>query len=98
MRFANSGYIGVDKRSAKAGVYGLRKHILERYLGNFYGPAAAAAAASGATFNIDVRDTLANIRARTGDAVGVIAFVTTAPNQYDILVYDGTHWQIYYDL
>ena len=46
-------------------------------------------------FNIDVRDTKANILSRTGDAVGVIAFVTTGANQDDLLVYDGTNWQIY---
>ena len=49
----------------------------------------------GGGFNIDIQDTRANILARSGDAVGVIAFVTTAPNQYDILVYDGTNWQTY---
>jgi hypothetical protein len=48
-------------------------------------------------FNIDVRDTRANIVARTGDATGVIAFVTSGDNQYDIMVYDGTNWQIYYN-
>jgi hypothetical protein len=50
----------------------------------------------GGGFNIDVRDTRANIVARVGDAVGVIAFVTTGANQYDIMVYDGTNWQIYF--
>ena len=55
--------------------------------------AAGGGVASG--FNIDVRDTRANIVARSGDAVGVIAFVTSGANQYDIMVYDGTVWQIY---
>ena len=35
MSHINSGYIGVDKRSSKSGVYGLRKHRQERSLGNF---------------------------------------------------------------
>jgi len=34
-RHGNSGYIGKDKRTAKAGVYGLKKHYLERLGGNF---------------------------------------------------------------
>ena len=34
----NSGYIGVDKRDAKAGIYGLRKHYLERLGGKFAVP------------------------------------------------------------
>lgn len=43
-------------------------------------------------FNIDVRDTEANILARTGDATGVIAYGTDTE---DLYVYDGTNWQIY---
>ena len=35
-RHGNSGYIGKDKRTAKAGVYGLKKHYLERLGGNFF--------------------------------------------------------------
>jgi hypothetical protein len=48
----------------------------------------------GATggFNIDVRDTQANILVRTGDATGVIAYGTDTE---DLYVYDGTNWQIY---
>lgn len=46
-------------------------------------------------FNIDIRDTRAGIRARTGDAIGLIAFVTTGAGQYDIMVYDGANWQVY---
>ena len=34
MSHINSGYVGVDKRSSKGGVYGLRKHRQERCLGN----------------------------------------------------------------
>lgn len=51
----------------------------------------------GGGFNIDVRDTRANIVARAGDPVGVIAFVTSGDNQYDIMVYDGADWQIYFN-
>lgn len=43
-------------------------------------------------FNIDVRDTKANILARSGDATGVIAYGT---DTYDLYVYDGTVWQTY---
>ena len=37
-RGSNSSYIGVDKRTAKAGSYGLEKHYLERLGGNFKAP------------------------------------------------------------
>jgi hypothetical protein len=43
-------------------------------------------------FNIDVRDTHSNILARSGDAVGVIAFGT---DTHDLYVYDGANWQQY---
>lgn len=54
----------------------------------------SGAPSGGATggFNIDVRDTQANIYARSGDAIGVIAFAT---DTYDIYVFDGSQWQIY---
>lgn len=52
-------------------------------------------ASGGSTgFIIELRDTHANIIARTGDAVGTIAFGT---DTHDLYVYDGTNWQIYYD-
>ena len=50
----------------------------------------APAIASG--FNIDVRDTHANILARSGDSTGTIAFGT---DTLDLYVYDGAFWQIY---
>jgi hypothetical protein len=43
-------------------------------------------------FNIDIRDTQANIYARSGDATGVIAFGT---DTYDLYVFGGSQWQIY---
>jgi hypothetical protein len=46
----------------------------------------------GGGFNIDVRATKATILARSGDAVGVIAYGT---DTYDLYVYDGTNWQTY---
>ena len=54
----------------------------------------SGALGGGATggFNIDVRDTQANILARTGDATGVIAYGTDTE---DLYVYDGTNWQTY---
>ena len=51
----------------------------------------------GGGFNIDIRNTRANIVARSGDPVGSIAFVTSGDNQYDLMVYDGTNWQIYFN-
>ena len=38
---SNSGYVGIDKRTAKVGSYGAQKHYLERLGGNFHAPAAA---------------------------------------------------------
>ena len=55
-----------------------------------FGSGTTAAAETG--FNIDVRDTKANILARSGDATGVIAFGTDTNNIY---VFDGTNWQTY---
>ena len=34
----NSGFVGVDKRSSKAGCYGMEKHLLERMRGNLKFP------------------------------------------------------------
>lgn len=56
---------------------------------------SGAPSGGAAGFNIDIRDTRANIVARSGDPVGVVAFVTSGDNQYDLMVYDGTDWQIY---
>ena len=46
----------------------------------------------GGGFNIDLRDTEANIVVRTSDATGVIAFGT---DTYDLYVFNGFNWQIY---
>ena len=43
-------------------------------------------------FNIDLRDTHSNIIARSGDAVGTIAFAT---DTYDLYVFDGSNWYFY---
>jgi hypothetical protein len=56
---------------------------------------SGAPGGGGVGFNIDLRDTFTNIVTRTGDPVGVIAFVTSGDNQYDILVFNGFNWQIY---
>jgi hypothetical protein len=72
--------------------------VISLGLGLGGGKSATSSGAPGGgaiNFNIDVRDTRANIRARTGDAIGVIAFVTTGASQYDIMVYDGANWQVY---
>ena len=52
----------------------------------------ASGGGSSARFNIDVRETEATILARTGDAVGAIAYGT---DTYDLYVYDGSAWQTY---
>ena len=52
---------------------------------------APSGGASGG-FNIDIRDTHANIVVRTSDATGVIAFGT---DTYDLYVFNGFNWQIY---
>jgi len=46
----------------------------------------------GGGFNIDLRDTHSNIIARSGDAVGTIAFAT---DTYDLYVFDGSNWYFY---
>mgnify|MGYP003670329339 FL=1 len=43
-------------------------------------------------FNIDVRDTEANIVVRTSDATGFIAYGT---DTNDLYVFNGFNWQIY---
>ena len=45
-------------------------------------------------FNISIRDIEANILARTGDAVGTIAFGTDTTDFY---VYNGASWEIYFN-
>jgi len=44
------------------------------------------------SFVVILRDTHANIIARTGDTVGTIAFGT---DTQDLYVYDGTNWYFY---
>jgi len=61
--------------------------------GTLYGFDAQGAGGSSG-FNITLRDTQSNIIARTGDAVGTIAFGT---DTYDLYVYDGSAWQLYSD-
>ena len=46
----------------------------------------------GVGFNIDLRDTHANIIARSGDATGTIAFGT---DTNDLYVYQGSLWVWY---
>jgi len=59
-------------------------------LPTFAGTSNPSFASSG--FTISIRDTESNIFARTGDAVGTIAFGTDTENLY---VFDGTNFQIY---
>jgi hypothetical protein len=62
-------------------------------LPSFAGTTAPASGGGGASgFNIDLRDTHANIIARTGDTVGTIAFGTDTS---DLYVWDGTNWYFY---
>ena len=46
-------------------------------------------------FRITIRDTRANIEARSSPDTGTIAFVTSGVNEFDLMVYDSTNWQIY---
>lgn len=48
----------------------------------------------GGGFNIDLRDTHANITARTGDTEGTIAFGT---DTYDLYVFYNSIWHFYYN-
>jgi len=48
----------------------------------------------GGGFNIDLRDTHANITARTGDTAGTIAFGT---DTYDLYVFYNSTWHFYYN-
>tara|TARA_R110002110_G_scaffold91052_1_gene236669 strand:+ start:217 stop:495 length:279 start_codon:yes stop_codon:yes gene_type:complete len=76
-----------------SGITALPSAVKRPAFGTLYGfdaQGGGGGVASG--FNIDVRDTHANILARSGDATGVIAFGTDTE---DLYVYDGTNWQIY---
>ena len=59
--------------------------VLPSFLGTAQPPVATG-------FNIDVRDTHANIIARSGDATGTIAFGT---DTNDLYVYQGSLWVWY---
>ena len=74
--------------SAPSGITALPSGAKRPAFGTLYGFDASG----GGGFNIDVRDTEANILARTGDATGVIAYGTDTE---DLYVYDGTNWQTY---
>ena len=92
IRNFNSSFISAkDKRASKSGAYGLHKHLLERMRGNFKSVVHEQAAAG---FSIDIRANEDTILARTGDATGTIAFGKYTDNLY---VYDGSHWQIYFN-
>lgn len=73
-----------------SGVTAIPSGLKRPAFGTLYGFDAQGEATSG--FNITVRDTHATIIARTGDAVGVIAYGT---DTYDLYVYDGSAWQTY---
>jgi hypothetical protein len=61
-------------------------------LGGGKSATSSGAPSGGGGFNIDLRDTEANIVVRTSDATGVIAFGT---DTYDLYVFNGFNWQIY---
>ena len=61
--------------------------VLPSFLGTAQPPVATG-------FNISLRDTQSNIIARSGDATGTIAFGTDTD---DLYIYDGSHWQIYFN-
>jgi len=62
------------------------------------GKAATSSGASGggggSAFNISLRLSHSTIIARSGDVTGTIAFGTDTD---DLYVYDGSHWQIYFN-
>ena len=68
----NSGYIGVDKRTAKAGSYGAEKHYLERLGGNF--GVVLPAAPGGVLENVAVVGNTATLEAITDENEGFIAY------------------------
>jgi hypothetical protein len=80
--------------SAPSGITALPSGAKRPAFGTLYGFDASGGEGGGVAsgFNIDVRDTEANILARTGDATGVIAYGTDTE---DLYVYDGTNWQTY---
>jgi hypothetical protein len=81
--------------SAPSGITALPSGAKRPAFGTLYGFDASGGGGGGGGgggFNIDVRDTEANILARTGDATGVIAYGTDTE---DLYVYDGTNWQTY---
>lgn len=51
-------------------------------------------AGGGSAFNISLRLSHSTIIARSGDVTGTIAFGTDTD---DLYVYDGSHWQIYFN-
>jgi hypothetical protein len=80
--------------SAPSGITALPSGTKRPAFGTLYGFDSSGGGGGGGAsgFNIDVRDTEANILARTGDATGVIAYGTDTE---DLYVYDGTNWQTY---
>jgi hypothetical protein len=52
----------------------------------------APSGGGAAVFNVGILLPQADIYARSGDAVGAIAFGT---DTYDLYVFDGSQWQIY---
>ena len=73
-----------------SGVTAIPSGLKRPAFGTLYGFDAQGGAVTG--FNVDIRDTHSNILARSGDAVGVIAFGT---DTYDYYVADGNNnWAI----
>jgi hypothetical protein len=75
-----------------SGITALPSGVKRPGFGTLYGYDAQQGGGASSGFNIDVRDTHANILARSGDATGVIAFGT---DTLDLYVFDGTNWQLY---
>lgn len=79
-----------DTLKKPSGLTAIPNQLNRPAFGTLYGFDAQGEETAG--FRIDVLDTHANILARTGDAVGVIAYGTDTE---DIYVYDGASWQYY---
>jgi len=81
-----------DQLDKPSEITAIPNQFIRPIFGALYGFDSGTGSGIAAGFNIDVRDTHANILARTGDAAGVIAYGTDTE---DIYVYDGTSWQFY---
>jgi len=84
--------IFTDQLDKPSEITPIPNQFLRPVFGALYGFDVPVSGGGASGFNIDLRDTHANIIARTGDTTGTIAFGT---DTQDLYVYDGTSWQFY---